>query len=85
MMRFLYFYTMRNAPDAVRQVAPSHVEYWQGRKLPSYLGGPFADRSGGPITFAAANLEDAKRIVEADPFVRERLIEQSWVKEWHVG
>lgn len=77
MGRFLYFYLMRNAPDAIGQVVPAHVEYWHSRKLPSYLGGPFADRTGGLITFAATSLEDAKHAIEGDPFVRERLIEQS--------
>ncbi|HEU4385632.1 MAG TPA: YciI family protein [Anaeromyxobacteraceae bacterium] len=84
MQRFLYFYLMRNAPEAIRQVVPAHVQYWHGRSLPSYLGGPFADRTGGLITFGATSLEDAKRTVEGDPFVRLRLVEQSWVKEWRV-
>jgi uncharacterized protein YciI len=80
--RFLYFYLMRNAPDAIRQVVPAHVQYWQRRDVSDYMGGPFADRSGGLITFAAASLDDAQQIIMRDPFVHEQLIEQRWIKEW---
>jgi len=80
--RFLYFYLMRNAPDAIRQCVPAHVQYWHTLDLPDYIGGSFADRTGGLITFAAASLDDAQQIIMRDPFVREQLIEQRWVKEW---
>jgi uncharacterized protein YciI len=40
------------------------------------------DRSGGLITFEAASAEDAAQLVASDPFVTERLIEKSWLKEW---
>jgi len=49
-MRFAYFYFMRNATDRVRSTAPAHAAYWPGLRLMNYSGGPFADRSGGPIT-----------------------------------
>jgi uncharacterized protein YciI len=82
MKRFLYFYLMRNTPEAIRQVVPRHIQYWKSCDLPDYTGGPFADRSGGLITFAAASLDDAQQIIMQDPFVREQLIEQRWIKEW---
>ena len=82
MKRFVYFYLMRNTPDAIGQLVPAHVQYWQGRDVPDYMGGPFADRTGGLIMFSAASLDDARHIVMDDPFVREQLIEQRWIKEW---
>jgi uncharacterized protein YciI len=82
MKRFLYFYLMRNTPEAIRQLVPAHVQYWHSRDLPDYIGGPFAERTGGLITFAAASLDDAEQIIVHDPFVREQLIEQRWVNEW---
>jgi uncharacterized protein YciI len=82
MKRFLYFYLMRNTPEAIRQMVPRHIQYWQSCDLPDYVGGPFADRTGGLITFAAASLDDAEQIITDDPFVREQLIEQRWIKEW---
>jgi uncharacterized protein YciI len=82
MKHVLYFYLMRNTPEAIRQVVPRHVQYWQSRDLPNYMGGPFADRTGGLITFAASSLDDAQQIIKDDPFVHEQLIEQRWIKEW---
>jgi uncharacterized protein YciI len=82
---FLYFYLMRNTPDAIRQLVPAHVQFWQSRNVPDYMGGSFADRSGGLITFVAASLEDAQDIIMHDPFVREQLIEQRWIKEWLIA
>jgi uncharacterized protein len=81
-MRFLYFYLMRAAPDRVRMVAPEHAAYWRKLGLRDYLGGPFADRSGGLITFQAGPVPEAERLVAHDPFVREDLFERHWVKEW---
>jgi uncharacterized protein YciI len=46
------------------------------------VGGPFADRSGGLITFDADSLEQAAGIIAADPFVQEELLESSVVKQW---
>jgi uncharacterized protein len=81
-MRFVHVYSMRDEPDRVRATAPEHAAYWRELALPGYLGGPFADRSGGLITFEAASLEEAERIVEADPFVREALLDSSLVRHW---
>jgi hypothetical protein len=50
--------------------------------MPGYEGGPFADKSGGLITFEADSVEAAQRIIAADPFVREELLESSVVKQW---
>jgi uncharacterized protein YciI len=81
-MRIAYFYWMRDDPDRVGAVAPEHAAYWRDLGLPGYLGGPLADRSGGLITFEADSLESAERLVAADPFVRDELLEGSVVKQW---
>ena len=80
--RFVYFYLNRNAPERIRQVVPAHVHYWQTANLDGYVGGPFADRTGGSISFLATSLEDASAIVLQDPFILQDLIDQMWVKEW---
>jgi uncharacterized protein YciI len=50
--------------------------------LTGYLGGPFADRTGGLITFQADDDQQAKRAVDTDPFVQEGLLEVYWLKQW---
>jgi hypothetical protein len=80
--RFIYFYFNRNEPEKIRKVIPAHVQYRITADLKSYSGGPFADRSGGLILFAAQNLEEATEIILRDPFLQENLIEQKWIKEW---
>ena len=81
-MKVIHFYAMKPDADRVRSVAPQHAAYWNDLRLPGYQGGPFADRSGGLITFEAGSIEQAERIVAADPFMRKALIETSVVKQW---
>jgi uncharacterized protein len=83
-MRFLFFYLMKDAPELVRAVAPRHAAYWRDLGLQNYLGGPFADRSGGLVTFETGSATEAVQLVAADPFVREDLLESSWVKGWMI-
>jgi hypothetical protein len=72
---------MREEPDQVRAVAPQHVAYWRGLDARGYIGGPFADRSGGLITLEVDSNEEAERLIAADPFVQQDLLEVSWMKE----
>ena len=76
--QFVYFYFMKKKSEIIKFVVPSHVEYWGKHNLQKYMGGPFADRTGGIITFEAEN------IVLSDPFVTEDLLEDKWKKEWIV-
>ncbi len=75
---------MKKESDKVQSVVPLHVEYWRQRNLKGYMGGPFADRSGGLITFEAESIEEATRIIVNDPFVSEDLLEDKWIKQWMV-
>ena len=83
-MRCSYIYFMKDDPDRVAAVAPEHAAYWRRLELREYLGGPFADRSGGLISFETDSPDDAVQLVADDPFVRQGLVERSWVKEWKV-
>jgi uncharacterized protein YciI len=80
--QFAFFYLMRDDAPGIREAVPEHVAYWKGARLDGYRGGPFADRSGGLITFRAADLEEASAIVGRDPFVRRGLLRERWTKEW---
>jgi uncharacterized protein YciI len=81
-LRITYLYWMKDDRGRVRTVAPEHAAYWRNRGLPGYVGGPFAGRSGGLITFDADSLEQAAGIIAADPFVQEELLDSSVVKQW---
>lgn len=79
---FIYFYFMKKEPESIKVVAPSHKAFWIKSDLFGYMGGPFADRSGGLISFEVESLEDATELIMNDPFVVEDLLEMKWVKEW---
>jgi len=81
-MRVVYFYLMKDAPERVQATAPKHAAYWRDLGLRDYLGEPFADRSGGLITFQADSGVQAERLVANDPFLSEDLLEHHWIKEW---
>lgn len=76
-MRFLFFYLMAEDTDRVGEVAPRHAAYWHRLAPSAYLGGPFADRSGGLITFEADTPARAEQLVTDDPFLREGAV-SSW-------
>jgi uncharacterized protein YciI len=80
--QFVFFYLMRDGVPGIREAVPEHVAYWKGARLDGYRGGPFADRSGGLITFRARDLQEATAIVEGDPFVRRGLLGERRTKEW---
>ena len=82
MASFAYVYFMVDDPTRIREVAPRHTEHWQSLGLSEYRGGPFADRAGGLITFAVDDPAQADDAVASDPFVREGLIERSWLRAW---
>jgi uncharacterized protein len=80
--RFAYVYLMKDDPERVRAAVAGHVSYWRRLRLDGYVGGPFADRSGGLITFEADDEEHAGRVVASDPFVVEGLLATHWLKRW---
>lgn len=82
--KHVFFYFMRNEPKKIGMAIPEHIAYWNDAYVDYYEGGPFGDRSGGLITFGAESLEDAKKIVSDDPFVKQNLLKERWVKEWDV-
>jgi len=83
-MRVVHIYTMKPEPQRVRAIAPKHSAYWSQVGVRGYQGGPFQDRSGGLITFETNSSKEAERLIRADPFVQEDLLESSWVKQWLV-
>ena len=83
MKNFAYFYFMNSdKTNAIKETARSHVDYWHHKNLEGYHGGPFADQSGGLITFQADTEQQANAWVNQDPFVIQDLLVTKWVKKW---
>jgi uncharacterized protein YciI len=80
-MSWVYVYLMRDEAARVREVAPQHAQYWSETGS-AERGGPFSDRSGGLIIFDAADEDAAERMVAADAFQREALLEEWWLNAW---
>lgn len=81
-MRFLYFYLMADDPERVSETAPRHAAYWHQLAPQGYLGGPFADRSGGLITFETETDALAREMVAEDPFLGSGLLSSWWLEPW---
>jgi len=84
MKKFVFFYTMRNSSPQIMQTAPKHITYWEELPLGYYSGGPFSDKSGGMIIFDCEDEQKAELIINQDPFIKNNLIEQKFIKEWNV-
>jgi uncharacterized protein YciI len=80
--RFAFAYFMKDRPPRIREIAPYHIEYWREIPEARCVAGPFADRSGGLVTFEAASAEEAAALVAQDPFSVHALLADWWVKEW---
>ena len=59
---------MTDNAHRIRATVPRHVSRWEQQQLPGYLGGPFADQTGGLIIFQAETVERAERTVNAIRF-----------------
>ena len=73
---------MKREPEKIQLVVPAHVKYWGKYKSDNYLGGPFADGSGGLITFDATDINEATSMIKGDPFTINDVLESKWIKEW---
>src|SRR5690606_11264138 len=67
-------------------VRPEHREYVhdlfeQGRIR---MSGPLADETGAVIVYDAPDLDAARALVAADPYVREGVVRDVSLREWNV-
>jgi uncharacterized protein YciI len=73
---------MKKEPERIGHIVSQHVKYWKGLNIKGYMGGPFADRSGGLVIFTSKNIKEATNTINKDPFVIENLLSDKWIKEW---
>lgn len=67
-----YLYLMHNIKQLDQTVILDHVEFLKWLKLENrlILCGPFSDYPGGIVVFHALDKDDAKNIVEMDPYIK---------------
>ncbi|WFR59022.1 YciI family protein [Anaerocolumna sp. AGMB13025] len=67
----MYVYFMENKKPLNEELIKSHVKHLKNLKSQGklVLCGPFTDYPGGMVVFLAEDLEEAKKIAEADPFI----------------
>lgn len=66
-----YIYLLNDKKTLNKEVIKSHVEYLKSLNSQNklILCGPFTDYPGGMVVFLAEDLNEAKKIAEADPFI----------------
>lgn len=48
------------------------------------MSGPLADDTGAVLVYAAADIDAARELVAADPYVREGVVREVSLREWNV-
>lgn len=82
---FVFCYVMKFEPARLKTLIPAQIEYWQKFAPENFTGGPFKDRSGGMLSFSAADMAQAEEICKNDPFVKSGIVDEYWVREWLVS
>lgn len=70
--------------ERLAQARPAHREY--SRELASkgvlLAGGPYADREGAVLVYEAADAEELRGVLDADPYAEAGVIAETTVREW---
>jgi uncharacterized protein YciI len=82
-MKVATFITYANQ-DKIAEVRPRHREYLGTLKEEGKLAmsGPFEDDSGALIVYEVESLDEARRILEADPFNEAGVFQSYTMKPW---
>ncbi len=82
---FAFCYVMKFDPQKLKTAIPAHIAYWEKHAPEGFSDGPFNDRSGGLIIFHADDKEMAEDICKNDPYLKEGLVGEYWVKDWLIS
>lgn len=68
-----YIYLMSNQKNLNLEIVKKHVDHLQhlDKSGKLVLCGPFTDYAGGMVILNCENIEEARKIVESDPFIAE--------------
>lgn len=70
--------------DKIAEVRPRHREYLGSLKQQGKLAmsGPFEDDSGALIVYEVGSLDEARGLIEADPFNEAGVFQSYTMKPW---
>jgi uncharacterized protein YciI len=82
-MKFATVFSYGNH-DRIAEVRPAHREYLSSLKQQGKLfaSGPFEDDSGALIIYDADSEQDARSLIEADPFHTAGVFQSYTIKPW---
>ena len=84
--RYVIMLTLSKKEKATREIFQSHVQYL--KKLENsgqlVLAGPFTNFEGGMVVIKAASYDEAKRVAESDPVVKEG-VENYEIRIWELS
>ena len=68
-----YIYLMNNQKNLNLEIVKKHVDHLQhlDKSGKLILCGPFTDYAWGMVVLNCENIEEARKIVESDPFIAE--------------
>ena len=86
MAKFVALLEFTDAEELRLQTRPTHREYLralfdQGKLA---MSGPWADDTGAMLIYETADLDEARRLLDADPYRAAGVIAEARIKEWRV-
>lgn len=84
--KFVAVLEFTDAEELRLETRPRHREYLRGLfdegKLA--MSGPWGDDTGAMLVYEAADMEEAERLLDADPYRAAGVIAEARIKEWRV-
>lgn len=81
----IFYVAILNTIDAEKdaEILDEHKAYLQKYidRGKIYAKGPFTDHSGGLVIYSVESIEEAKKIIDNDPIIRDNTREYT-LKEW---
>ena len=88
----LYAIIAKDKPNGVKyrmEVRPDHLKHLESLGSKLVMAGPFQDESAQPtgswVVIEAANLAEATKMFEADPFVQRGVFQSYEITRWNWG
>lgn len=83
-MKYAAFIRYGN-PEKIAEVRPTHRQYLSKLKETGKLwaSGPFTDDSGALIIYEVDSEEEARRLIEQDPFYAAGVFQEIQLKPWN--